>query len=383
MKPIKNQMQYYRTIADVLSSEELHITFQKKCNDATLNGLPTENSIFNGYFPFGKLLSKTNIPEHPALKIYLHHKSKKNNETIDLKVCVGSLKKEKGKNYLNNTILLGDYNWIIEKWLRACYAHLVGTPKYLRNDPDFPLLENITELTQKDAEKLADIVIDHYRNGLPSERKSLEHIRETLGNDAFTQLKNEKRLMVKSSNGRNYIIDEYGEVSEDDSGKRCCVNVGGNLSKYDRILAKYLIIKDKPETIEVLELLKNELTPCEHYTNLFHIAISQHSEQIEQMGFQIGDFGICIDTKQSLWSMSISWIEDTIKGGKDFTLTGAHDTENNLTVELCDSIGANKLTPEFFHGAEYMNTALDYYLAYLEEYLAGSPEYVIMRNEKT
>lgn len=156
---IQKEEQAKRAIAGVLNSGELHITYQKKNVQAVLNKLFLKNRLFIGYSPFNSLLSETGISELPELKIYLHHEIRKNDEINDLKVCAGSLKKENGRYYLNNTILLGSHISVIEKWLKACYAHLFGTPRYLRNDPDFPVLENITEMTQKDAERLAEIVI--------------------------------------------------------------------------------------------------------------------------------------------------------------------------------------------------------------------------------
>ncbi len=381
---IKNRRleQANRTIAGVFRSEELHITYQKNCGDAVLNGLSLENSIFSGYLPFDRLLSEADISEHPELKIYLHHEIRRKDEIIDLKVYAGSLKNEKGRYYLNNTILFDGGILMVEKWLNACYAHLAGTPKHLRNDLDFPALENITGLTQKDAERLAEIVIDHYRNGLPSERRSLELIRETLGDNALDQLKNEKRLVVKSRNGRNYNIRDDGEVSDSETGRRCCVIVDGNLPRYDIILAKYLAIRDRPETIKTLLEKTDNPDPRAYYLGLFNSILQQNGKKIEQMGFQTGDFRMEIDAMRSVWSMSIPLTEVTIKGGKDFTPIRAHDKENDLTMELWDRIEANKLTPEFLHGAEYMNAAFDHYLAYLERYLAWSPEYVIMKNEK-
>lgn len=381
---IKNRRleQANRTIAGVFRSEELHITYQKNCGDAVLNGLSLENSIFSGYLPFDRLLSEADISEHPDLKIYLHHEIRRKDEIIDLKVYAGSLKNEKGRYFLNNTIPLGGHISLIEKWLKACYAHLAGTPGYLRNDLDFPVLENITELTQKDAERLAEIVIDHHRNGLPSERRSLELIRETLGDGALVQLKNEKRLVVRSSNGRTYVISDNGDVSDSETGRRCCVIVGGDLPRYDIILAKYLAIRDRPETIKTLHETRVDHDPREYYRDLFNSTIQRYGKKIEQMGFQTRDFSIKIDAGRSLWSMSIPLTEVTIKGGKDFTPIRANDKGNDLTMELWDSIEANKLTPEFLHSAEYMNAAFDHYLAYLERYLAWSPEYAIMKDEK-
>lgn len=379
---IQKKEQAKRAIAGVLISGELHITYQKKNVQAVLNKLFLKNRLFIGYSPFNSLLSETGISEPPELKIYLHHEIRKNDEINDLKVCAGSLKKENGRYYLNNTILLGSHISLIEKWLKACYAHLAGTPKHLRNDPDFPVLENITEMTQKDAERLAEIVIDHYRNGLPSEKRALELIRKTLGDDALDQLKNEKCLVVRSRNGRNYIIRDDGEVSDSETGRRCCVIVGGDLPRYDIILAKYLAIRDRPETIKTLQETGVEHDPREEYRASFNRIIQQHVKRIEQMGFQTGDFIIDFDAKRSVWSMSIPCIEVTIKGGRDFSPIIARGEKNDLTMELWDRIEANKLTPEFLHSAEYMTAAFDYYLAYLEGYLAWSPEYVILTNGK-
>lgn len=379
---IQKEEQAKRAIAGVLNSGELHITYQKKNVQAVLNKLFLKNRLFIGYSPFISLLSETGISELPELKIYLHHEIRKNDKINDLKVCAGSLKKENGRYYLNNNILLGSHISLIEKWLNACYAHLAGTPKHLRNDPDFPVLENITELTQKDAEKLAEIVIDHHRNGLPSERRSLELIGESLGDDVLDQLKKEKRLVVRSRNGRNYTISDNGDVSDSETGRRCCVIVDGDLPRYDIILAKYLAIRDRPETIKTLQETGSEHDPREEYRASFNRIIQQHVKRIEQSGFQTEDFKIEVDARRSVWSISISCIEVTIKGGKDFSSIIARGEKNDLTMELWDRIEANKLTPEFLHGAEYMTAAFDHYLTYLEQYLAWSPEYVILKDEK-
>ncbi|MDP2767028.1 MAG: hypothetical protein Q8O41_06215 [Candidatus Methanoperedens sp.] len=41
------------------------------------------------------------------------------------------------------------------------------------------------------------------------------------------------------------------------------------------------------------------------------------------------------------------------------------------------------MTNEFLHSREYMRYAFEHLLAYLERYLAGTPEYVILRAEKS
>jgi len=89
------------------------------------------------------------------------------------------------------------------------------------------------------------------------ERKSLETLRRTLGEEVAERLLRKGEITVKSSNGKEYVITERGEVFETpwEGGKRSvCVQVAGEhrLPKYDRVLAKYLVIRDHPEQIETL-----------------------------------------------------------------------------------------------------------------------------------
>jgi hypothetical protein len=357
-----------RIVSKVLNSRELHVTYQKNSRS------------FKGYKPFDELLSQAGISEHPELKIYLHHDIKEKGETRSLRAYAGSLKKKNGSFYLNGSILLQGGISTVERWLRACYAHLAGTPVYLRKDPDFPVLENISELTQKEAEMLAEIVLDHINNGLPSERKSLKLIRETLGDDAVNQLKNEKRLTVKSKNGRTYIINEDGEVYESETGRSCCVVVEAELPRYDQILAKYLAIRDRPETIKTLSEMAYDPDLHVYYFNMFRKIIHKYKQKIEEIGFSTGDFDLSYDERLSIWNISMRGVEVTIQGGRG--LISAPDDENDLTGELWDAIGDKKLSAEFLRSMEYMKSAFEHYLSYLERYLAWTPEYVIIRKER-
>lgn len=357
-----------RIVSKVLTSGELHVAYQKN------------SRFFRGYKPFDEVLSQAGILEHPEIKIYLHHDIKKKGETRSLRVYVGSLKKKNGSFYLNGSILLQGGISTVERWLRACYAHLAGTPVYLRKDPDFPVLENISELTQKEAEMLAEIVLDHIKNGLPSERKSLKLLRETLGDDAVNQFKNEKRLTVKSKNGRTYIINEDGEVYESETGRRCCVVVGAELPRNDQILAKYLAIRDRPETIKTLFEMVHDSDSHMYYFIMFRKIIHEYKQRIEERGFSTGDFDLSYDERLSIWDISMRGVEVTIQGGRG--LTGAPDDENDLTEGLWNAIGDKKLSAEFLRSIEYMKSAFEHYLSYLERYLAWTPEYVIIRKER-
>lgn len=99
------------------------------------------------------------------------------------------------------------------------------------------------------AERLKNIGSDYQQHQI----REKELIRETLGDDTLDQLKKEKRLVVISRNGRNYIIKDNGKVSDSESRRRCCVIVDGDLPRYDIILVKYLAIRDRPETFKTLQ----------------------------------------------------------------------------------------------------------------------------------
>ncbi len=101
------------------------------------------------------------------------------------------------------------------------------------------------------ATELARLIATDMRE---AERKSLETLRRTLGDELADRLLREKQIAVRSRNGGEYTITDSGKVFETSSRAYVCVEVagGGRLPKYDRVLAKYLVIRDHPEQIETL-----------------------------------------------------------------------------------------------------------------------------------
>ena len=104
---------------------------------------------------------------------------------------------------------------------------------------------------QERATELAKLIVTDLRE---AERRSLETLRRTLGDEVADRLLREKQIAVRSRNGGEYTITDSGEVFETSSGIRVCVEVDGGrgLPRYDRVLAKYLVIRDHPEQIETL-----------------------------------------------------------------------------------------------------------------------------------
>jgi len=110
---------------------------------------------------------------------------------------------------------------------------------------------------QERATELARLVEADLRE---AERRSLETLRRTLGDEVVNQLLRERRITVRSRNGGEYTITDSGWVLTS-SGRHVCVEVAGEgrLPRYDVVLAKYLVIRDHPEQIETL----GETSPLE------------------------------------------------------------------------------------------------------------------------
>lgn len=123
---------------------------------------------------------------------------------------------------------------LIESWVEACAAEL------WRGEG----------LTQERARELAEVLLSHREQ---TEGRALRAVREVLGQEVVDQLLSEGRVRVRSSNGEEYVITEEGEVYSA-GGRRCCVQVEGGerLPKYDRFLAVYLTVRDRPEKISTL-----------------------------------------------------------------------------------------------------------------------------------
>jgi hypothetical protein len=136
-----------------------------------------------------------------------------------------------------------------------------GRPYLYGREADLPLLRSWMEacaaemwrgegLTQERARELAEVLLSHRER---AEGRALRAVREVLGQEVVDQLLREGRVRVRSSNGEEYVITEEGEVYSA-GGRRCCVQVEGEgrLPKYDRFLAVYLTVRDRPEKISTL-----------------------------------------------------------------------------------------------------------------------------------
>ena len=140
--------------------------------------------------------------------------------------------------YLDGSLRLGDED-AVREWIDACSVGLWSEP----------------ELTTESAKELAKAMSEQWQE---AERKSLETLRRTLGDEAADKLLKEGKIVVKSANGREYVIMDSGNVYgplHNGSARRICVEVKGeeSLPRYDRVLAKYIVIRDHPEQIETLD----------------------------------------------------------------------------------------------------------------------------------
>lgn len=363
---VKEQDFLNRTISEILESGELHISYQNK------------SGMFKGYKSFDRLLSKAQIIDYPDLEIFLHHKAKENEMTDDFDVGIGSLKREDGFFYVNSDISLGNDITSVVRWIEACYTHLAGTPKHFEINPDFPMVKGITRLTKKDGATLARIVQDYLSNGTPSERKSFKLLSDALGEEVAEHFKTKGFLSVISKNGKEYIIDEEGDVYERETRRKCCVVVEDDLPRYDRILAKYLIVRDKPEMIDTLcttEVCRN----VEHdrsYHEMFAKILRQHLPEVRQMGLDQTDFFFQVNILNHIWTISSSFIELKVDGG--IGLKEVPDEPGDLTREVWESIGTDGLTEDFLESEEYMEKAFEHFLAYLEKNFAWTPEHAVL-----
>lgn len=83
-----------------------------------------------------------------------------------------------------------------------------------------------------------------------AERRSFETLNRILGGELAERLLRERRIIVKSADGREYEITDSGKVYAV-LGGRICVQIEGEevLPKYDVVLAKYLALRDRPDLV--------------------------------------------------------------------------------------------------------------------------------------
>lgn len=137
-------------------------------------------------------------------------------------------------------IFLGDFevDWReLEGWIRVC---LLG----------------FWELTPERAWELARFILSSKKE---AEERALRTLREVLGEELTEKLLSEGKILVKAANGREYLLTKNGEVLSPDGRERFCVQVKGGekLPTYDLVLAKYLAIRDRPESISTLRRRRN------------------------------------------------------------------------------------------------------------------------------
>jgi hypothetical protein len=179
---------------------------------------------------------------------------------------IGTLSAGANRSYILNGRIRLDNREVLEKWLKACVLHMWAEPAP----------------TQALAEKLAEAVIEYVRE---ADRRSLETLRLTLGNEVAEQLQMEGCVLIKSSDGKEYVINATGEVF-DMLGQQHCVQVEneGELPRYDRVLAKYLVIRDHPEQIDTLNGALGHCTRCGMGIRLgdIHAAVTLDKQAFER-----------------------------------------------------------------------------------------------------
>jgi hypothetical protein len=214
----------------------------------------TEDETFPPDFSFDDLMEVIDdfLKSGRTLKIYIHdffvqpskivnfdrlmEKGSKISEVPFYRCAyIGALSAGTDRSYVLNSKIKFDDDEVLGRWLRACVDFMWVRPAF----------------TQTSAEKLAEAVVEYMRG---ARLRSLETLRLALGNEAAERLLSEGHITVKSSNGREYLIDTTGEVFDASSGDYVCVEVRNEewLPRYDVVLAKYLVIRDHPEQISTL-----------------------------------------------------------------------------------------------------------------------------------
>lgn len=142
---------------------------------------------------------------------------------------LGVLEVRDGKFFLGNF----EVGWKeLEEWIKVC-------------------VQGFWELTPERAWELAELLLSSKRE---AEERALRTLRSVLGEELTEKLLGEGKILVKAANGREYLLTKRGEVLSPDGRERFCVQVrdGEKLPIYDLVLAKYLAIRDRPESISTL-----------------------------------------------------------------------------------------------------------------------------------
>lgn len=81
-------------------------------------------------------------------------------------------------------------------------------------------------------------------------RRSRRLIAELLGEEALGRLEEEGCLIVRSKNGKRYMVNDRGSVFCVGDGGRVCVSLGASrIPDYDRVLTLYITLRDRPELV--------------------------------------------------------------------------------------------------------------------------------------
>lgn len=174
----------------------------------------------------------------------------------------------------------------LDKWLRACTSEMWNG-----------------RLTPKRAGELAKIIGWHV---LEAERRSLKTLRRALGNGLTDRLLKRGEIQVRSANGREYVITKSSRVFsilQDGERRPVCVRVDGEeeLPEYDRVIAKYLVIRDHPERIHTLgeraglvgemEVVHEEISHLREGFQRFEGRLGGAEREIIAIKTQIGELG--------------------------------------------------------------------------------------------
>jgi hypothetical protein len=138
------------------------------------------------------------------------------------------------------------------------------------------------------------------------ERRSFETLKRTLGDEIADKLLREGWVNVRSRNGREYAITADGEVFIPKHGgarEPVCVYVDGEskLPSYDRVLAKYLVIRDRPEQISTLREALGRCTRCGGEIRLgdTHAAVTLETEVFVD-GQERGEYDVDVIEAEAL-----------------------------------------------------------------------------------
>lgn len=157
---------------------------------------------------------------------------------------LGTFVWKKSRWWLNGKVPLSE-GWVgLERWLEKCRQALWAAEGEEEEAVGFGVTAE-----RLAAERLPRGKGENSAKGPAAEQRAKEVFREVMGEEALRELERDGRLTFTARDGRTYSVGPTGEVRDEEDRVRVCVRGGERLPRHERVLARLLAVRDRPELL--------------------------------------------------------------------------------------------------------------------------------------